>query len=124
VNLELSGQSVRSIALDYAVTLVLDGGVEIRIATAFSVRAPSGQVVQIDPEQLGPGLEHIVDVLHGTVTDAVAQESGTLVLDFDNGAQLEVAPDDSYEAWTLAGSHGQKVVAGPGGELSTWGPLA
>ncbi len=106
MNLDLTGQSVHSITLDYAVSLLLDGGVDIRIESAFSLRNPSGHVAAIDPGELGPGLDYIVVVLHHTITGAVARDNGTLMLDFDNGARIDVAPDEAYEAWTLAGPRG------------------
>jgi hypothetical protein len=123
VNLSLIGQSVHTVALDYAVTLRLDGGADIRVEAAFSIRRPDGQLAHVDPEHLGPGLEHIAAVLHQTVSASVAQDGGTLVLDFENGAQIRVAPDLSYEAWSLAGPHGEKIIAMPGGELAIWDPI-
>jgi len=123
VNLGIVGQSVERVSFDYAVTLLTDDGAEIRIETVFSLRAPSGESVVVDPSQPGRGAELMMaSILHNMITGvAVDEEVGSLVLDLMNGARLEVAPSESYEAWTFTGDHGLRVVAQPGGGVSTWG---
>lgn len=122
VNLGIVGQSVERVSFDYAVTVMTDGGAEIRIETAFTVRAPSGESVLVDPERPGKGAELITAILHDMITGAAAEdEIGSLVLDLMNGSRLEVAPSESYEAWAFTGDHGLRVVAQPGGGISTWG---
>jgi hypothetical protein len=51
---------------------------------------------------------------------AEVDEAGWLWIDFAGGGRLLVGPDDSFEAWTVSGPDGFKVVCGPGGELSSW----
>jgi hypothetical protein len=124
VTMELSfrGQSVISEDYGYTVSLNLTGGYEVRIETDFSVQNADGDF------QLSPGLDPEVNsqLLHTlvghAVTTSVAEESGTLRLDFDNGARLRANPDDSFEAWTIAGPHGMKIACMPGGELAIWSP--
>lgn len=120
LELDIIGHQVHSVNLDYAVSLLTDGGVELRIESAFSVCTPSDQVAEIDPERLGSSLGGLVFILHHTVVGAVVHEDATLVLDFENSARVEVGANQAYEAWTLVGSHGLRVVMGPGGVLSTW----
>lgn len=122
MNLGIVGQSVERVSFDYAVTLLTDGGAEIRIETAFSLRAPSGESVVVDPSQPGRGTELVISILHNMITGVTVEEQvGSLVLDLMNGARLEVAPTESYEAWTFTGDHGLRIVAQPGGGVSMWG---
>ncbi|MCW2540071.1 MAG: hypothetical protein JWN95_1796 [Frankiales bacterium] len=123
MNLRIVGQSIERVSFDYAVTVLTDGGAEIRIETAFSLRAPSGESVVVDPSQPGRATELMTSLLHNMITGAeVNEESGTLVLDLMNGTRLEVGPSKSYEAWTFTGECGLKAVARPGGGVSTWTP--
>lgn len=122
MNLGIVGQSIERVSLDYAVTVLTDGGAEIRIETVFTVRASSGESVLVDPVRPGRGAELITAILHERITGAAVEEgTGSLALDLMNGSRLEVAPSESYEAWTFAGDHGLRVVAQPGGGISTWG---
>ena len=59
----------------------------------------------------------------GSVASATADSEGMLRIALDDGARLIVAPDPQFEAWTVAGPDGFKVVCGPGGELSSWSAL-
>jgi hypothetical protein len=122
MNLDISGQSVQSVSIDYAFTLRTDGDAEIRIETAFSVRDAAGGFVVGDPGQLGSNAGRVVAVLHETVADAMADDDGNLVLDFVNGLRITVECDESYEAWTFAGPDGRKLVAQAGGGVSEWSP--
>ena len=107
---------------DYAITLLTDKGAEIRIETDFSLRNPGGPIaVTISPEMRDQAAVILPAVLHETIRAAAASnETGTLVLDFVHGVRLEVAANPDYEAWTVAAENGSKVVALPGGGLSTW----
>ncbi|MET7769605.1 DUF6188 family protein [Nocardia sp. NPDC005366] len=58
--------------------------------------------------------------LRGTITSAVVNSSGTLTIDLDSGNRLVVPAHDEYEAWSLVGPKGYRVVCMPHGELATW----
>ena len=49
-------------------------------------------------------------------------KTGTVLLEISNGIRLEVASNESYEAWTFTGADRLKVVALPGGGVIIWGP--
>jgi hypothetical protein len=97
MDLGLTGRTVLAEDRGYTVGLILSGGYEIRIESA---RVPAD--------------------LAGLVVTVGTAENGTLRLDFDDDTTLAVAPDPEFEAWTLAGPDGFKVVCSPGGELSVW----
>jgi hypothetical protein len=54
------------------------------------------------------------------VTVATADDAGGLRIDLDGGARVLAEADPDYEAWTVAGPDGMKVVSLPGGGLSVW----
>lgn len=54
------------------------------------------------------------------MTEATTDKSGSLQVAFDNNVRLHIAPDTSYEAWTVSGPHHMLVVCMPGGELAIW----
>jgi hypothetical protein len=122
MKLDVTGQSIERVSFDYAVTLLTDSGAEFRVETSFSLRTPNGEVLVVDPERPASGAEQLAAILHEMITDAcVTENSGVLVLDFVNGTRLEVASNESYEAWAFTGTDGLKIVAQPGGGVSTWG---
>lgn len=55
-----------------------------------------------------------------TISSATTDQSGVLDISFTDGHRLTVIPDADYEAWSLAGPCGRKVVCLPGGDLATW----
>jgi uncharacterized protein DUF6188 len=55
------------------------------------------------------------------VSAEIRHGTGDLVLNFEGQLRLEVVPFFSgYEAWELSTPQGRHVLAGCGGELSTW----
>jgi hypothetical protein len=121
MKLGLEGQSVTHETIDYTVSLNTDAGFEIRIETDFSLRTPEGNF-DLSPESSDMQTDRLQALLHQTVTSSIAEESGALSLDFSDGSRLHVGSHDSYEAWTVAGPGGMKVVSMPGGELAVWPP--
>jgi hypothetical protein len=97
MDLGLTGRTVLAEDRGYTVGLLLSGGFELRIESA---RVPAD--------------------LAGLVIIGGTAEGGTLLVAFDDDTTMTVGPDPEFEAWTLAGPDGYKVVCGPGGELSVW----
>lgn len=121
MKLGLEGQSVTHETVDYTVSLNTNAGFEIRIEVDFSLRTPDGNF-DLSPGSSDAQADHLRALLHQKITFSIAEESGALSLVFSNGSRLHVDPHDSYEAWTVAGPGGMKVVAMPGGELAVWSP--
>jgi hypothetical protein len=120
MELELAGQRVTEESADYALSLRTDADYEIRIETDFSMRTPKGDVAfTLGQTSLDPGTFSLL--VDHAVTASSATDAGTLELTFDNGTSLRVEPDDSYEAWTIAGPNGRKIVCLPGGKVTAWG---
>ncbi len=114
----IGGQTVTQVLFDYAVTILFEGGQQLRLETAFQLGAAGVQPVTVAPEDSLQAAALILGVLHSSVTNAVLQESGQLELEFSSGEILTIGPDESYEAFTFNGSHGELLVALPGGGLT------
>lgn len=122
MNLGIVGRSVERVVFDFGVTLITDHGAEIRIETAFTLRTSDGASVVIDPTEPSDSAAVLPSVLHEMITGATADDStGSLDLEFVHGGRLQVLPSDTYEAWSLTTQGGMRVLALPGGGLSTWG---
>jgi len=119
MELGLDGQRITRACFDYGISLQTDAEFEIRIETDWVVHS-SGDLIG---ERLGhtpPDAGRILVVLNQVVSNSTAEDSGALSLTFSNGTTLRVEPHEMYEAWTVSGPHGMKVVGMPGGELAVW----
>lgn len=120
MDLGLHGQSIISVDFSYTVSFDISGGYEIRVETPFSLRGSEGD------HQISPGADldvnspRLASLTGQAITSSVAEDSGALRVDFAHGARLRVEPDSGFEAWTVAGPNGMKVVCLPGGELAVW----
>lgn len=121
MQLGLEGQSVTHESVDYTVALSTDADFEIRIEVDFSLQTPEGSF-ELSPGSSDTQVDSLQALLHQKVTFSVAEDSGALSVGFADGSRLHVEPHGSYEAWTVAGPGGMKVVSMPGGELATWSP--
>lgn len=120
MDLGLAGQKLVSHEFGYTVGFHFSGGFEIRVETSFTLRTHDGD------HRIVPGEEssaaRLSELSGLVVTLATADDSGGLRVDFDGGARLLVEADPEFEAWTVAGPDGLKVVSLPGGGLSAWSP--
>jgi Family of unknown function (DUF6188) len=120
MDLGFAGHAVVGTDFGYTVALEFAGGYEVRVEAPFTLRV-DGLDRQIEPgrDTDAPALAQ----LSGQVVSlARADDSGSLRIEFADGAQLLAMPDSTFEAWTVAGPGGLKVVCGPGGQLSVWSP--
>jgi hypothetical protein len=100
---DLTGQRVSRVVLDFAVTITTYEGFELRIESGLQ------------------STHQVMESLHErAILSASASQEGTLTVEFDGDFEVVVSPDQSYEAWTLAGPHGIIAVCTPGGGLTTW----
>jgi hypothetical protein len=118
MDLGLAGQTAIGHDFGYTVAVEFSGG--------FEVRVESGFVLHVDgaDHPITPGRdtdEPFVAALAGrVVARAGADDRGTLHISFQDGALMLADADPDFEAWTVAGPDGFKVVATPGGGLSVW----
>lgn len=122
--LPLAGRPVTQCRFDYAFTIVLDepeSSFEIRIEEPFEFTAVGGgQPVTLDPEADTRAMAPALAILHRAIDRAVAYKDGRLGVEFAEGGELRVPLGPSFEAWTLVGPAGLRIVSLPGGELAIW----
>lgn len=119
MDLNLQHQTVSKLDYDYTLALYTDDGYEIRIEEDYTI-ATSHTTTIHSPEPSSDNTGPLDLLSEQVITAASADADGTLSLTVANGATLHVAPSEDFEAWTLAGPHGQKIVCLPGGQLATW----
>jgi hypothetical protein len=114
---------VTQLRLDAQLTLVLDEAGEITVSTpAVLIPAPARGPWPV-PVRIAPHRQEVAGALElfgARVLAAVAFKDGRLRLLFDGGAQLHVAPDSWYEAWSVIGPGTLRAVCLPRGGLAIW----
>ncbi len=118
--LPLAGRSVERVCIDFAVTLVITGGLELRIEQPFVIEGADGSEALLVPEGDPDRLAAAVTLARREVATAEAFKDGHLEIGFADGAHLEVPADEGFEAWELVGPGGLRTVSLPGGDLAVW----
>jgi hypothetical protein len=105
--------------IQLAPVLVLCAGTEfeVQIESVLGIgtggRTVDNYLVGEIPAEVGPRLT-------GVLREAHATADGTLQLDFESGSSIRAFADPDYEAWSVVGVDGFRVVCMPGGELAVW----
>ncbi|MFS7880038.1 DUF6188 family protein [Streptomyces asiaticus] len=120
MDLNLRGQSVTRVCFDATLTLLTSEDYEVRVETDASIQGPGGDLVLFGPESPGAAAVQLVSLVHDVVASAEVGSPGDLLISFESGAELAVAPNSDYEAWGLVGPSGSRVVCMPGGEIARW----
>jgi len=119
MDLGFAGQRILGHEFGYTIAFMLTGDYEVRIESPMRLRV-RGADHDIEPG--ADGGEALLDALTGgEVTVASADSEGALRIDLSDGSRVLALADPRFEAWTVAGPGGFKVVSGPGGELAVWG---
>ena len=130
--LPCEGLVVGQVRIDYAYGLEFTetptGAAEIswrlRVETRFAFTDIVGAVHHLDPEGPAETLAPALVARHQQLIDGDVWANGRIRMAFANGSVLEVAPDDRYEAWTLASDSvngaPRLLVCTPGGEPVDW----
>lgn len=120
--LEVSGQLILQLVLDFQVTLVLER-LRITIEESFVLEHPDGTSHVVEPGgdfyQLSPVLPLSRSQV---VAEARAFDDGRLEIVIQDGFRLSVVPEpkSAYEAWNVTGPDGLMIVSTPGGGLAFW----
>jgi hypothetical protein len=121
--LDVSGQLILQLVLDFQVTLVLEH-FRITIEASFILEHPDGTSHVVEPggdfDQLGPVLPLSRSKV---VSEGRAFDDGRLEIVIQDGFRLSVVPDpeSAYESWNVTGPDGLMIVSLPGRELALWG---
>lgn len=122
MDLGFAGQKIVGQEFGYTVSLEFTGGYEVRIESGLVLRDRDGDHEIVPGENADADGARLEALTGQAATAAVADDSGGLRVDFEGGTRLLVPADPNYEAWTVAGPNGLKVVSLPGGGLSVWSP--
>jgi hypothetical protein len=120
VDLGFAGEKLIGHEVGFSVLLEFSGGYEVRVETGFTVRTTDGDHRVVPGEDLDSAAAVLGALDRRTVIVASADDVGGLRIDFEGGARVLVGADPDYEAWTVAGPGGFKVVSLPSGGLSVW----
>ncbi|MFC4494655.1 DUF6188 family protein [Streptomyces ovatisporus] len=121
---ELVGAHVSRTAFDQQVRIsftACDSGAgrrldaELVIETDFTLSDTAGGRHALEPGS-GTALAPVLGLFTATVTGVGVEGRGKLILDFDQGSRLTVAPHPGFESWNLTGEGVTPVLVGPGGE--------
>ena len=116
--LPLVGREVDQLAIDYSVTLVVEGTDTVRLITPFTLKI-KGRTHRVDPEDLST-VAIVLQLHRAVVIRAHAGKDGTLIIDFDDSRELRAVPDVDGEAWEIGGglppvSPSYLIASEPGG---------
>ncbi len=95
-----------------------DGGEsELRIEDCLLVMRDDHEILKVESKRNArfdpQGLSPLLCLLGCEVTEAIAEESGRLRVDFSNGFQLRVTPTTGFEAWHFQFPRPGRPVGGP-----------
>ncbi|MFE2231714.1 DUF6188 family protein [Streptomyces sp. NPDC059442] len=120
MNLNLRGQAVTRVCFDAALTVLTSGDWELRVETEATLRVSAGEHVSFDPEFPDVAAPHLARLIRDVIAEAEVGSAGDLLIEFESGMKLTVAPDEEYEAWGVVGAKGKRVTCMPGGEIAVW----
>ena len=110
---------VNYIHIDFRLALDFVDGTEtslVTIETTCRLKGPDVDV-PITPAE-SSSLAPVLPLFNANVAGIAIGKTGYLKVEFGDGRALEVAPDNSYEAWQLGCSLGFMMVCSPGGPVS------
>ncbi|WP_067867588.1 DUF6188 family protein [Nocardia vermiculata] len=125
MDLKLSDKVVSEIMVEFMVTIRMGerSEFELQIEGDIELSLSSGSVYQIASEEYDAQRQQLKSLQGSVIRSSTADESGALTLGLDSGAALRVPSDSDYEAWSVAGPGGYRVVSLPGGELAIWSAI-
>lgn len=121
MNIPFVGQAVENQTFDYSFALIISGGYEVRIESAFTLADARSEQFKIDPGEYGLSKVALEQIVGQRIYRAETSDAGDLNLIFESNAGLHLGPDPSFEAWTITGPYGLKIVCEAGGGLAVWG---
>ncbi|MBX9844655.1 MAG: hypothetical protein K2Z80_22875 [Xanthobacteraceae bacterium] len=112
--------------IDFRLTVLISDGrnkASFCVETQFELKCENSEAVLV-PEQTQT-LAPILSIFNAAVHDISITRTGTLVVQFEKGAVLYVASNESYEAWQLTCSFESEetnlmLVCPPGGDVAVF----
>jgi hypothetical protein len=118
----LEGCAVQRIMFREGLVLNFDDDNELVISVPIRLTLPSiatapAEVVAIDPKDPVEQERPLFDFSGQRCTGVVGSDAGDLHLEFADGHQIDVPPDDRVTAWELYGKHHGYAACLPHGEV-------
>lgn len=123
ITFDVAGEAVFLCVVDYAFSIKLEKGLNLRLEADFDYLDSAGTLHRITPEDDPTSCGPALGVSRATVASMHTTSDGHLEMTFTDGSRLSVEATPAYEAWATTESNGAKVVCLPDGELAIWGPL-
>ena len=118
----IQGCAVQRIMFRDGLVLNLDDYNELVISAPMRLTLPAansstGEVVSVDPSHPTVGERPLFDFAGATCTDVTWDDAGDLHLEFSDGHQIDVPPDDRVTAWELYGKYHGYAACLPHGKV-------
>jgi hypothetical protein len=120
---DFAGKVIASARIDYGLHLWTSDNWEILMAGDVQVSGPESSRADIEVDVAeSPLPAEFEGVVGSSITQLLVAEDGRLSLLLGD-RQLSVRADQSYEAWQISGSAGERLICMPGGKLAYIPPL-
>jgi hypothetical protein len=118
----IQGCAVQRIMFRDGLVLNLEDYNEVVISTPITLTLPATanapvETVSIDPNDPADQEKPLFDFSGSTCTDAAWCDTGELHLEFSDGHQIDVPPDDNGTAWELYGKYHGYAACLPHGKV-------
>lgn len=121
MELKLLGQNITAVSREQGLTIRTDEQFELQADSLFVLHQPDSGELRVSPHGDEASPDELNTLVGHRITSSEADDTtGALVLEFDNGARLDIDADPENEAWTIVGTDGYRVVCRPGGEVVPW----
>jgi len=116
MTLHLNGQRLATIAYDYGLLLVTDGGWHLTIETDLTLSEAGHDDLTTAAGEADGVVDRLEHAVGKTISSFVIGKRGGLTFSIA-GLDIKVEPSEEYEAWNIVGPAQQRVVSMPGGEV-------
>ncbi|WP_432760923.1 DUF6188 family protein [Nocardia cyriacigeorgica] len=122
MRLPVAGTRVSEVTIGYTVTVRLGESFEyeLHIEGDLEIFEGSKPPTRFEYECYQEHREQLEALVGSVVETATADSSGSFELGLNTGLCVRVLPDAEYEAWSLVGPRGYRVICLPGGQLAIW----
>lgn len=118
MTLDVAGHAVTGVTTEFVLDLHIDEGWVFQAESAIDITTGAG-TVSTDGESLGEVQGLLTALVGVVVTSFEVGTDGSAVLVVGD-TTLTARPDPDFESWNIVGPRKERIVCGPGGELTTW----
>lgn len=122
---QLSGQRIAAVSAgEFVLTIAIGDSsqFELQIETSVEFAARAGDPVTIRDGAYAESAQTLGALVGERFSAATVDQAGSLQVEFASGATISVPSDGDYEAWSLVGPDGYRVICTPGCEVAVWSP--